>query len=66
MAINIKVQNFLAKHRSNITLAAHTDTALFAELERLFQEMYILGWNDGWEDARPEDEYTKTEIYKNA
>ena len=56
MAINIKVQNFLAKHRSNITLAAHTDTALFAELERLFQEMYILGWVDGFEDARPKYE----------
>lgn len=52
MAINIKVQNFLAKHRSNITLAAHTNIALFAELERLFREMYILGYYDGWEDAR--------------
>lgn len=48
METNIKVQNFLTKHRSNITLAAHTDTLLFAELERLFQEMYDLGHADGW------------------
>ena len=51
MAQNIKVQNFLTKHRSYITLAAHTDTALFAELERLFQEMYELGHADGWAEA---------------
>lgn len=51
MAPNIKVRNFLDKHRSNITLAAHTDTALFAELERLFQEMYDLGHADGWAEA---------------
>ena len=51
MDINIKVQNFLAKHRSYITLAAHTDTALFAELERLFQEMYDLGHADGYAEA---------------
>ena len=51
MKTNIKVQNFLAKHRSYITLAAHTDTALFAELERLFQEMYDIGFSDGWDKA---------------
>ena len=51
MTTNIKVQNFLAKHRSYITLAAHTDTALFAELERLFQEMYDIGHADGWAEA---------------
>ena len=48
MATNIKVINFLNKHRSNITLAAHTDTLLFSELERLFNEMYDLGHTDGW------------------
>lgn len=47
MKTNVKVQNFLAKHRSYITLTAHTDTALFAELERLFQEMYDIGFSDG-------------------
>ena len=41
----------MAKHRSYITLAAHTDTALFAELERLFQEMYDIGHADGWAEA---------------
>ena len=51
MTTNIKVQNFLAKHRSNITLAAHTDTSLFSELERLFQELYDLGHADGWAEA---------------
>lgn len=51
METNIKVQNFLAKHRSYITLAAHTDRMLFAELERLFQEMYELGHADGWAEA---------------
>lgn len=51
MAPNIKVRNFLDKHRSYITLAAHTDTALFSELERLFQEMYDLGHADGWAEA---------------
>lgn len=51
METNIKVRNFLDKHRSNITLAAHTYTALFAELERLFQEMYDLGHADGWSEA---------------
>ena len=51
MKTNSKVQNFLAKHRSYITLAAHTDTALFAELERLFQEMYDIGFSDGWDNA---------------
>ena len=51
MTTNIKVQNFLAKHRSNIALAAHTDTVLFAELERLFQEMYDIGFSDGWDKA---------------
>ena len=51
MKTNIKVQNFLANHRSYITLAAHTDTALFAELERLFQEMYDIGFSDGWAEA---------------
>lgn len=50
MATNVKVRNFLDKHRSYITLAAHTDTALFAELERLFQEMYDLGHADGYAD----------------
>ena len=47
MTTNIKVQNFLAKHRSNIALAAHTDTLLFSKLERLFQELYDLGHADG-------------------
>ena len=51
METNIKVRNFLDKHRSNITLAAHTDTMLFAELERLFQEMYNLGHADGWAEG---------------
>ena len=51
MATNIKVINFLNKHRSNITLAAHTDTLLFSELERLFNEMYDLGHADGWAEA---------------
>ena len=51
MKTNIKVQNFLAKHRSNITLAAHTDTLLFSKLERLFQELYDLGHADGWAEA---------------
>ena len=51
MKTNIRVQNFLKKHRSDITLAAHTDTALFAELERLFQEMYDIGFSDGWDKA---------------
>lgn len=50
MATNVKVRNFLDKHRSYITLAAHTDTALFAELERLFQKMYDLGHADGYAD----------------
>lgn len=50
MTANVKVRNFLDKHRSYITLAAHTDTALFAELERLFQEMYDLGHADGYAD----------------
>lgn len=61
METNIKVQNFLAKHRSYITLAAHTDTMLFGELERLFQEMYDLGhadgWAEGWTDASSEMNY---------
>lgn len=51
MKTNIKVRNFLDKHRSNITLATHTDTMLFSELERLFQEMYELGHSDGWAEA---------------
>ena len=51
MTTNIKVKNFLHKHRSNITLAAHTDTMLFSELERLFQELYDLGHADGWAEA---------------
>ena len=51
MKTNIKVQNFLAKHRSNIALAAHTDKMLFNELERLFQEMYDLGHADGWAEC---------------
>lgn len=48
---NVKVINFLDKHRSYITLAAHTDRMLFSELERLFQEMYDLGHADGWAEA---------------
>lgn len=48
---NVKVRNFLDKHRSYITLAAHTDRMLFSELERLFQEMYDLGHADGWAEA---------------
>lgn len=51
MTTNIKVQNFLAKHRSNIELAAHTDTLLFSKLERLFQELYDLGHADGLAEA---------------
>ena len=51
MTPNTKVKNFLDEHRSYITLAAHTDTALFAELERCFQEMYELGHNDGWAEG---------------
>lgn len=47
---NVKVQNFLNKYRSYITLAAHTDRMLFGELERLFQEMYDLGHADGYAD----------------
>ena len=65
METNIKVRNFLDKHRSNITLAAHTDTMLFAELERLFQEMYDLGhadgWGEGWIDASSKMNHTKEE-----
>lgn len=59
MKINIKVRNFLDKHRSYITLAAHTDTMLFSELERLFQEMYDLGHTDGFAEAW--GEYNKLE-----
>ena len=51
MKTNIKVQNFLAKHRSDIALATNNSPALFGELERLFQEMYDLGHADGWADA---------------
>ena len=51
MTTNIKVQNFLAKHRSNIVLAAHTDTLLFGKLERMFQELYDLGHADGWAET---------------
>lgn len=51
MKTNIKVQNFLTKHRSNIALAAHIDTLLFSKLERLFQELYDLGHADGWAEA---------------
>ena len=51
---NFKVQNFLAKHRSTITLAAHTDRMLFSELERLFKEMYDIGHADGWAEALSE------------
>ena len=65
METNIKVRNFLDKHRSNITLAAHTDTMLFAELERLFQEMYNLGHVDGlaegYLDGVSEMNYTEEE-----
>jgi len=59
--MNIKVRNFLDNHHSNITLAAHTDTMLFAELERLFQEIYDIGhadgWSEGWADASLEMNY---------
>lgn len=51
MTPNIKVRNFIQKHRSYITLAAHTDTALFAILEIYFQEMYDLGHADGYAEA---------------
>ena len=51
---NVKVRNFLDKHRSYITLAAHTDRMLFSELARLFQEMYDLGHADGCAEARCE------------
>lgn len=46
MKTNIRVQNFLKKHRSDIALATN-NTPLFAELERLFQEMYDIGFSDG-------------------
>ena len=51
MKTNIRVQNFLKKHRSDIALATNNSPALFGELERLFQEMYDLGHADGWADA---------------
>lgn len=50
MKTNIRVQNFLKKHRSDIALAIN-NTPLFAELERLFQEMYDIGFSDGWDKA---------------
>lgn len=61
MTTNVKVKNFLRKHRSNITLAAHTDTMLFSELERLFQELYDLGHADGWAEAWSEINKTDEE-----
>lgn len=61
MTTNVKVKNFLRKHRSNITLAAHTDTMLFNELERLFQELYDLGHADGWAEAWSEINKTDEE-----
>ena len=51
MKTNIRVQNFLKKHRSDIALATNNSPALFAELERLFQEMYDIGFSDGWDEA---------------
>lgn len=57
MKINIKVQNFLSKHRSSILATIksntfnYTDTNLFDKLENLMQEMYDLGHADGWAEA---------------
>lgn len=51
MTPNIKVKNFLTKYSSYITSVAHTDTMLFCELERLFQNIYDLGHADGRADA---------------
>ena len=50
MATNVKVKNFYDKHRSNIILASHTQTALESILIDLFQEMYDLGHADGYAD----------------
>ena len=51
MKTNIRVQNFLKKHRSDIALATKNNTPLVAELERRFQEMYDIGFSDGWDEA---------------
>lgn len=51
MTTNIKVNNFYNKHRSNIILASHTQTALESILRDLFQEMYELGHADGHSEA---------------
>ncbi len=61
MKPNIKVQKFLTKHRSNIALAAHTDTMLFNKLEILFQEMYDLGHADGWAECWSEMNHIEEE-----
>lgn len=51
MTTNIKVNNFYNKHRSNIILASHTQTALESILRDLFQEMHELGHADGYAEA---------------
>lgn len=51
MKLNCKVENFYNKHRSNIILAAHTQTSLESILRDLFQEMYDLGHADGFAEA---------------
>ena len=61
MKLNCKVENFYNKHRSNIILASHTQTALENILRDLFQEMYDLGHADGvakawWEFNKLEEE----------
>ena len=48
MKLNYKVENFYNKHRSNIILASHTQTALESILRDLFQEIYDLGHADGF------------------
>ncbi len=47
---NVKVENFYNKHRSNIILASHSQTALESMLRDLFQKMYDLGHADGYAD----------------
>ena len=51
MKTNIRVQNFFFFFRSDIALATNNSPALFSELERLFQEMYDIGFSDGWDKA---------------
>ena len=66
MVTNVKVKNFYDKHRSNIILASHTQTALESILRDLFQEMYDLGHADGYAygyDDGYADGYPKTPLY---